>query len=153
MLMSTSRALPFVRSGIADLDEILGGLLAGDNGVWVTAQQELFNLIELALVQATPARERALHVTGRETEAEVKKRLGNRIEVIDARSGSRLSDPALLEQTIVTEVRNGASRVVFDGLAPFAQQWRLERAVAFAAPSPPRRRRASKSSRARGASS
>ena len=122
---------PFVPSGIADLDEILGGLLAGDNVVWVTDQQELFNLIELALVQATPARERALHVTGRETEAEVKKRLGNRIEVIDARSGSRLSDPALLEQTIVTEVRNGASRVVFDGLAPFAQQWRLERAVAF----------------------
>ena len=129
--MRTPTAPPFVRSGIADLDEILGGVLEGDNVVWISDQPELFNRIELALVEATPTTERALHVTGRETEGEVKKRLGGRIEVVDARAGSRLSDPFVLEQMLVTEVRKGASRVVFDGLGPFAQQWGLERAVGF----------------------
>lgn len=128
--MNTRPQAPFIRSGISDLDDILGGILTGDNVVWVTDQQDLFNRVELALLEASPS-ERALHVTGRESEAEVKKRLGDRVEVIDARSGSPLSDIVMLEQTVVTEVRNGASRVVFDGLAPFANQWGLERAVAF----------------------
>ena len=121
---------PFVPSGISDLDDILGGVLTGDNVVWVTDQQDLFNRAELALLDASPS-ERALHVTGRESGAEVRSRLGDRVEVIDARSGSNLSDMVVLEETIVSEVRRGASRVVFDGLAPFADQWGPERAVAF----------------------
>ena len=129
--MPTPGSLPFVPSGISDLDEILGGVLRGDNVVWVTDQQELFNRIEEALLEVTPPSERALHVTGRETVSAVKKRLGDGVEVVDAGSGSSLSDPALLEQAIVTEVRNGATRVVFDGLAPFARQWGLDRAVGF----------------------
>ena len=128
--MTTDRRSPFVPSGIPDLDGILGGVLTGDNVVWVTDQQDLFNRVELALLEASPS-ERALHITGRESEADIKRRLGDRVEVIDARSGSNLSDMVVLEQSIVTEVRNGASRVVFDGLAPFATQWGLERAVAF----------------------
>ena len=123
--------MPFLRSGINDLDEILGGVLTGDNVVWVTDQQDLFNMVELGLLEASASNERALHVTGRETAAQVKTRLGDRVEVIDARTGSPLSDMVVLEQTIVTEVRNGATRVIFDGLAPFAHQWGLERAVAF----------------------
>ena len=128
--MTAGMKSPFVPSGILDLDGILGGVLTGDNVVWVTDQQDLFNRVELALLEASPS-ERALHITGRESEAEIKKRLGDRVEVIDARSGSKLSDMVVLEQAIVTEVRNGASLVVFDGLAPFANQWGLERAVAF----------------------
>lgn len=130
MLMNAIKTL-FVRSGISDLDEILGGLLTGDNVVWVTDQQEIFQLVERALLDATPQGDTALHITGRETKSQVTQRLGDRVKVVDARSESRLSDAALLEQLIVTEVRNGASRVVFDGLSPFAQQWGLERAVGF----------------------
>ena len=130
MLMSATKPL-FIRSGISDLDKILGGLLTGDNVVWITDQREIFHLVERALLDATPPGDRALHITGRETKSQVTQRLGDRVEVVDARRGSRLSDAALLEQLIVTEVRNGASRVVFDGLAPFAQQWGLERAVGF----------------------
>jgi transcriptional regulator with XRE-family HTH domain len=122
---------PFIPSGIADLDDVLGGLLTGDNVVWVTDQQDLFTRVELALLGATPDRQRALHITGRETEAQVKRRLGDRVEVVDARSGSRLSDAVVLEQTVVSEVRSGAARVFFDGLTPFAHQWGLERAVGF----------------------
>lgn len=129
--MANSRPDPFVRSGIGDLDDILGGVLAGDNVVWVTDQQDLFNRVELALLEGAPAGERALHVTGRESEPVVRARIGDHAEVIEARSGSPMSDPVTLEQAIVTEVRNGATRVVFDGLAPFARQWGLDRAVAF----------------------
>jgi transcriptional regulator with XRE-family HTH domain len=122
---------PFIPSGIPDLDRILGGLLEGDNVVWVTDQQDLFNRIVGMMLDATPEPNRALHITGQETVDRVRKRLGARVEVVDARSGSRLSDAVALEQIIMTEVRNGATRVVFDGLAPFARQWGLKRAVGF----------------------
>ena len=129
--MPTPQPQPFIRSGISDLDEILGGILTGDNVVWVTDQQDLFNRVELALLQAAPDGERALHITGRETAAAVRTRVGKNVDVIDARSGSPMSDPVALEQKIITEVRNGASRVVLDGMAPFARQWGVDRAVAF----------------------
>jgi transcriptional regulator with XRE-family HTH domain len=129
--MKNGTGPPPIRSGITDLDQILGGLLTGDNVVWVTDQQELFNQVEALLLSETPDSERALHVTGRETGTQVRKRLGDRVEVIEARSGSNLSDPAVLEQRIIGDVRNGATRVVIDGLAPFARQWGPERAVAF----------------------
>lgn len=129
--MSAQQNTPWVPSGIDDLDSILGGLLQGDNVVWVTDQQDLFNEVESALLDATPSSERALHITGRETPAAVMKRLDGRVEVIDARSGSRLSDVVVLEQMIVSEVRKGVTRVIFDGLAPFANQWGPERALGF----------------------
>src|SRR5687768_133343 len=129
--MTTTQPQPFIRSGISDLDEILGGVLTGDNVVWVTDQQDLFNRVELALLAAAPPGDKALHVTGREIAAAVKARVGKHVDVIDARSGSPMSDPALLEQTIVSEVRNGATRVILDGMAPFARQWGVDRAVAF----------------------
>lgn len=120
-----------IRSGIEDLDQILGGLLAGDNVVWVTDERLLFDLAETAMLRATPSDERAVHVTSRETGAEVAARFGDALKVVDARSGSRLSDPVLLEETLVSEARNGATRVVVDGLAPLARQWGLDRAVGF----------------------
>lgn len=130
--MSPDRATPAsIPSGIDDLDAITGGLLTGDNVVWVTDQQDLFNRAVGLMVEATPREQRVVHVTGRETAATVKARLGERIDVLEAKTGSPLSDPAVLEQTIVTQARNGATRIVVDGLAPLARQWGLERAVAF----------------------
>lgn len=122
---------PRIRSGVDDLDEILGGLLAGDNVVWVTDERRLFDLAEKAMLAATPSDERAIHVASTETKSEVTARVGGRPKIVDARPGSRFSDPALLEQMLVSEASDGATRVVVDGLAPFARQWGLERAVAF----------------------
>lgn len=130
--MSPDLALPqAIASGIDDLDAITGGLLAGDNVVWVTDQQDLFNRAVGLMVSASSAEDRILHVTSRESTATVQARLGDHIHVLEAKVGSALSDPAVLEQTIVSEVRGGATRVVVDGLASFARQWGLERAVAF----------------------
>ena len=124
-------ALPLTRSGIDDLDEILGGLLTGDNVVWVTDEHRLFVQVEQLMLAAAPGGAPPVHVTARESEAQLKTRFGAAVRVIDARPGSNLSDPVLLEQTIVTAVMSGATRVVVDGLAPFAQQWGLDRAVGF----------------------
>lgn len=120
-----------IRSGIDDLDDMLGGLLAGDNVVWVTDERELFDLAEGAILAATPPDERAVHVTSSETRAQVKARFGSSLDVVDARPRARLSDPVLLEQTLVSEARNGVTRVIVDGLAPLARQWGLDRAVSF----------------------
>lgn len=129
--MTATAKPPRIRSGIGDLDEILGGLLAGDNVVWVTDERSLFDLAEKAMLRATPQNERAIHVTSRETRAEVETRLGDAVTLVDARPGSRFSDPVLLEETLVSEARNGTTRVVVDGLAPLARQWGLDRAVGF----------------------
>lgn len=120
-----------VPSGIEDLDAILGGLLAGDNVVWVTDERALFDLAERAMLAAAPAGERAVHVTSRETAAAVRARLGKDLKVVDARARSRFSDPVLLEQVLVSEAGDGTTRVVVDGLAPLARQWGLDRAVGF----------------------
>jgi transcriptional regulator with XRE-family HTH domain len=122
---------PVIGSGIEDLDDILGGLLAGDNVVWVTDQRELFTQVERLMLSAMPPGERAVHVSSSDSKARVHARLGRDVLVVDARAGSRLSDPVVLEQTIVTAAQNGAARIVIDGLAPLARQWGLERAVAF----------------------
>ena len=124
----TSHAIP---SGIEDLDRITGGLLTGDNVVWVTDQQDLFDRAERLLIEAGPSDQRILHVSGRESTAAIRSRLGDRVQVLEAKRGSSKSDPIVLEQTIVTEARNGATRIIVDGLASFADQWGLDRAVAF----------------------
>jgi transcriptional regulator with XRE-family HTH domain len=130
-MRSEPAAPPRIRSGVDDLDEVLGGLLTGDNVVWVTDQQELFNRVERLMLEASPRGQRIVHVTGRESAARVKARLGGHVVALEAKAGSPLSDPVVLEETIVAEVKKGATRIVVDGLAPFARQWGLERAVAF----------------------
>lgn len=124
-------AVHSIPSGIDDLDDITGGLLVGDNVVWITDQQDLFNRAERLLIESSPTNQRILHVTGREPAATVKARLGSNVDVLVARKGSSMSDPVLLEQTIVTEVKKGTTRIVVDGLAGFADQWGRERAVGF----------------------
>lgn len=129
--MSQSTPSHLIRSGIEDLDRVLGGLLAGDNVVWVTDERELFDLAERAMLDATPRDERAIHVTSQETGPQIRARLGDDVTVVDTRARSRFSDPVLLEQMLVSEARNGATRVVVDGLAPLGRQWGLDRAVGF----------------------
>lgn len=120
-----------IRSGLDDLDEILGGLLAGDNVVWVSDDPSLCTLIERLMLSAAPLDERAIYVTALATGAEIRRTFGQKLTVIDARSGSRLFDPILLEQTIVTAAEGGTSRVIVDGLDSFARQWSTDHAIGF----------------------
>jgi transcriptional regulator with XRE-family HTH domain len=122
-----------IRSGVDDLDEILGGLLAGDNVVWVSNDPALCAQIERLMLSAAPASEKAIYVSALSTEAATRRTFGENVIAVDARPGSRFSEPMLLEQTIYTAAKHGArvSRVVIEGLASFAQQWGTDRAIAF----------------------
>ena len=117
-------------SGIQDLDEILGGFLVGDNVVWVTDQRKLFAQVEKLMLDALPGSVKAIHVTATDSEAEVRSRIGAGPVVVNAHPGAPMSDPNVLEQFLVNEARSDAA-IVIDGLAPFARQWGLERAVGF----------------------
>jgi transcriptional regulator with XRE-family HTH domain len=129
--MAASRSSELIRSGLDDLDEILGGLLAGDNVVWVSDDPGLCTLIERLMLSAAPSDERAVYLTALAPEGEIRRTFGDKLTIIDARSRSRFSDPALLEQTIVTAATGGTSRVVVDGLESFARQWGTDRAIGF----------------------
>jgi transcriptional regulator with XRE-family HTH domain len=129
--MAASRSSEAIRSGLDDLDKILGGLLAGDNVVWVSDDHSLCTLIERLMLSAAPSDERAVYVTALATEGEIRRTFGKELTVIDARSGSRFFDPVLLEQTIVAAAKGGTSRVVVDGLESFARQWGTDRAIGF----------------------
>jgi transcriptional regulator with XRE-family HTH domain len=120
-----------IRSGLDDLDEILGGLLAGDNVVWLSNDAALCTQVEQLMLSAAPVSDKAVYVSALATEAATRRTFGADVIAIDARSGSRFSDPILLEQTIYTTAKQGASRVVIDGLESFARQWGTNRAIAF----------------------
>lgn len=119
-------------SGIADLDDVLGGgLLAGDNVVWVSEDPALQGQIEDLLIATTSGGAGVAYVTTAAAPAEIRKRAGAEVRVLDARPRSRLSDPVILEQTILAAASDGAALVVIDGLDDLARRWDPKRAVGF----------------------
>lgn len=129
--MPATRDSELISSGLADLDAILGGLLVGDNVVWVGDDPELWSQVEQAMLSAISPGDRGAYVTALETPASIRRKFGSDLAVIDARPRSRLSDPVILEETIFAAAKNGVGRIVIDGLEVFARQWNTERAVAF----------------------
>ena len=129
--MARGNESELIRSGLDDLDAILGGLLAGDNVVWVRNDAALCTQIEQLMLSAAPASDKAVLCERAATEAATRRTFGADVIAIDARSGSRFSDPILLEETIYTTAKKGASRVIIDGLESFAQQWSTDRAIGF----------------------
>jgi transcriptional regulator with XRE-family HTH domain len=128
--MASARDSQLIRSGLDDLDVILGGLLAGDNVVWVSEDAGLCAQVERSMLSATNT-DRAVYVTALATVATIRRNFGAELMVVDARPGSRSSDPILLEQTVFTAAKEGAGRVVIDGLDVFARQWGTDRAIGF----------------------
>jgi transcriptional regulator with XRE-family HTH domain len=126
-----TRDSELVRSGVEDLDEILGGLLTGDNVVWVSDDPALCTLIERLMLSAKTSDQAAVYVTALATKARILRTFGKELTVIDARPRSRFSDPIVLEQAVISAVNPGASRVVIDGLESFARQWGTDRAIGF----------------------
>lgn len=120
-----------IPSGVHDLDEILGGLLAGDNVVWVCDDPDLTAEVERSMLAARPAGQPAVYVSASASESEIKERFGDGLIAIDAGQGSLYAEPVMLEQAIVTEAKAGANRIVIDGLEVFTKRWGLEKAIAF----------------------
>ncbi len=119
-------------SGIEDLDALLGGLIPGDNIVWVSEDDEFLARAETAFLEEGRARKQpSLYVAMTQSPKQLAARFGSGIEILDARPTRRLADPVRLEQTVVQAAHQARLRVVFDGLAALGERLGWQRAVAF----------------------
>jgi transcriptional regulator with XRE-family HTH domain len=122
-----------VSSGVADVDALLGGLILGDNVVWVLDDTDVVRHLEDALLAEASARgESCFYVTARPQAARLQARLGSGVTVLDAGPRGSYAQPAVLETAIIEGVRaNPPGYVVVDGLVQFARRWGAAKAVAF----------------------
>jgi transcriptional regulator with XRE-family HTH domain len=122
-----------VASGVPDIDALLGGLILGDNVVWVLDDVNVVRRLEDAmLAEAVSRREGCIYVTAGSDPATLAARLGPGVIVLDARARGRYGDAAVLETAIIEGARSQPpGYVVIDGLAQFARRWGATKAVAF----------------------
>lgn len=119
-------------SGVPDLDELLGGLVPGDNVVWSYDDLEPVVQFEDAFVRsALEHREPCHYVAVTSAPIAVERRFGPDVVVLDARPRHRLADPVLLEQTVLDTARQTPGRMVFEGLDVIARRHGAERALGF----------------------
>lgn len=119
-------------SGLAALDTLLGGLIMGDNMVWVSSDADLLDQIERGFFdEGARQGEPCLYVSASVPKAKVHERVGPHCAVLDARPQSRMADPMLLEQTLVKAATEAPGRMVLDGLDDFARRWGHKKALAF----------------------
>lgn len=122
-----------VSSGISDVDALLGGLLLGDNVVWVLEKAAVARQLEDALLTEAVARGNGcFYVSVSPDQANIQARLGAGVTVLDARPRGAYGDAAVLETAIIQGVRSHPpGYVVIDGLANFARRWGPAKAVGF----------------------
>ncbi len=119
-----------VSSGVDELDVALGGLLLGDNVVWFGGDTELHEILQRALFAATPAAGAKVFVTTRDAPAQVRRRTGADVDVIDARPGKPLAGRAALAREVRARGATGA-RVDIDHLDDLVRRMGSDGALAF----------------------
>ena len=122
-----------LKSGIPDLDDLLGGLILGDNVVWVVDATDVVRRLEDALLaEALRRGQRCCYVTVSTAPDRVQERLPKGVTVLDARARGSLGDPAALEMAILEAARGTPPGcVVVDSLDRLARRWGTDRAVGF----------------------
>ena len=122
-----------VPSGVADIDDLLGGLILGDNVVWVLDNADVVGHLEHAMLRAALDRgQGCFYVSASGDPAKLAARLGPGITVMDARPRGAYGDAAVLETAIIEGARaKPPGYVVVDGLKEFARRWGTAKAVAF----------------------
>ena len=122
-----------IGSGIADLDELIGGLVPGDNVVWVADNPAVMSSLEASfLTEAGRARLPQAYVTTAASPEAVRKRVGKGVKIFDARPRQAHGEPAVLEQSLLELCRSPLPAcVVLDGLDVLVRRWRPERALAY----------------------
>ena len=120
-------------SGMPDVDALLGGIILGDNVVWVLDDTRVVGLLEDALLaEVTSAGGHAFYVSTGPDPAKLQARLGAGVTVMDARARGLYGDAAVLETALIEGTRSHPpGYVVIDGLASFARRWGPAKAVAF----------------------
>lgn len=124
--------LAAISTGVADLDDLLGGLLMGDNVVWVSDDASIVARLEEAFLRAgVRSQLTCSYVTATDPPDEATARVGGEVTIYDARAGQAFADPLTLERTLVDDARVSPGEVVVDGLDVFARRWGADRALAF----------------------
>lgn len=119
-----------ISSGMQDLDDLLGGLIAGDNVVWVTTSQGVVATIEQAfLAEGRRRGEPCTYVTTELAPPSLRARLGPGLRILDARPGRPLADAMALETRILNDARQDPGRVVIDSLDAFVRRAGRNRAL------------------------
>ena len=122
-----------LESGVTDLDELLGGLILGDNVVWVVDGADVVRRLEDAmLAKAVDRGQRCLYVTAAAAPERLRQRLDPAVTVLDARARGPLSSAAVLERAILEgAVGTPPGCVVVDSLDRLARRWGADRAAGF----------------------
>jgi transcriptional regulator with XRE-family HTH domain len=116
-------------TGVAAIDAALGGLITGDNVVWVADEPEVYRALVQAFVTANRATDhRILHIDfgGGPLGA------GRAVDRIDATAGSPFGRAGPLADEIERRVRvNRPACLVVDGLGQVRRRWREGTAAKF----------------------
>ena len=130
LIVVDSPAVERVSSGVPGIDDLLGGLLLGDNIVWVSSDAQLLGSLETGfLAEGRRLGVGCWYVTADTPPREVARRLPAGVKVLDARPEGRYADPLLLEQTLVREAGTAGARVAVDRLDILARRWGNRRAL------------------------
>lgn len=114
-----------ISSGIAALDELLDGLVAGDNVVWVGDDPALHRIIEAAFIADDGFPTTLVTLDDDWTD------LPSHVERIDARAGSPYADPVELERSIVAAGQRRGARLVIQSLDALVRRLGPEAAVGY----------------------
>ncbi|MFP5372587.1 MAG: hypothetical protein ACLGI3_17825, partial [Actinomycetes bacterium] len=121
-----------VSSGVDGVDDLLGGLIPGDNIVWVSSDGRFLDSLEAGYFEeGVKAGVRCWYVTVDAPPREVARRLPSGVTVLDARAEGKYSDPLLLEQTLVDKAGTYCARLAVDRLDVLARRWGQRRALEF----------------------
>jgi transcriptional regulator with XRE-family HTH domain len=116
------------RTGVDDLDRLLsGGVLAGDNVVWVGDDSSLLRGFATAFAGVAPERTRYVLLSDRRGVPDGL----HPMEVLDARPRGALADPLALERALVESPAAPGARVVMEGFDALVRRWGAERAVGY----------------------
>jgi transcriptional regulator with XRE-family HTH domain len=122
-----------MRTGVDDLDELLSGLIPGDNVVWASDDLRLLAVLEDRFLDEAGRRgDQRFYVTAAMAPAPLRARLGSGVTVLDARPGRSLADPTTLEQAIIQRAAASPTACfAIDGLGELHRRWGGPRALAF----------------------
>jgi transcriptional regulator with XRE-family HTH domain len=121
-------------TGLGALDDLLGGLSAGDNVVWVGDQPAIHDVIESAFLDVGPGPSTLVLLSDEPSPFPT----GDHVVVVDGRAGRAVADPVLLEREILQRGAEPGSRIVVRDLDTLVRRLGAQAASGFFARTCPR---------------
>lgn len=119
-----------VGTGTSSIDGLLGGLIPGDNVVWVGDSTDVWDSVEARFLSLSASERPTLFVAC--TGAEMRRTLPPAVDRFDASRASLRGSPGALADALETYlVDNPTCAVVVPGLTQLARRWGAGQAVAF----------------------